>query len=596
MSKQNSPDPVGDALRVSYRRFAAIAIFSAAINVLYLSGSIYMLQVYDRVIPSHNVATLVGLSVILLLAYLVQGVLDALRSRMLVRVGNLFDVALQRPIHYAISVLPLRGARPETTNQPLRDLDQIRAFMSGMGPTAFLDMPFMPIFMVMLFVLHPWLGWLAVVGTVVLVGITMLAEIFTKAPVKASNAATGERQLLAESTRRNAEVIRALGMAERLGHTWSAVNERFLTQNTKASDVAGGYSSTAKVLRYILQSGMLGLGAYLVVLQQASGGVMIAASIMIGRALAPIDVALGSWKQFSSARNGLARMREILKTVGAPPVTPLNLPRPTRDIMVEGVGVFAPGTQRVLVRDISFGLRAGAGVAIIGPSGSGKSTLARALVGVWPLARGTIRLDGATFDQWSPGAMGHFVGYLPQDVELFDGTVAANIARFDDEASSDDIIAAARLAGAHDMILKLPDGYATRIGEGGAALSAGQRQRVGLARAAFGNPFLVILDEPNANLDHEGELALTGAIKSLREAGAVVVVVSHRPSALAALDLAIVLMDGQVKAFGPKDEILKAATQPPAAQPAAARGPGLRVINAATPASEKGRVLQEHDA
>ncbi|MGZ5871934.1 MAG: type I secretion system permease/ATPase [Bradyrhizobium sp.] len=532
-----------------------IAVFSGVINVLMLSGSLYMLQVYDRVIPSRNTATLLGLSIMVLFAYLVQGYFDALRARMLCRVATLFDAGLQQSIHTALATLPLRGVKPMLMQQPLRDLDQVRGFMSSMGPTAFLDMPWIPVFLVALFLFHPVIGGTALLGTGGIIAMTLLTERMSRGAARAAMASSAQRQVLADATQRNAEVIRALGMTDRFTARWSQANERYLRENIRATDVYANLGSGAKVLRYVLQSGMLGVGAYLVVADKASGGIMIASSIMMGRALAPVEIALSTWKQLVAARQGILRLRDICKATAAPAGPPVVLPRPCRELSVQGLAVAAPGTERLIVSDISFSLRAGMGLALLGASASGKTSLSKALVGIWPAQRGAVRLDGAALDQWRNEDLGRYVGYLPQDVALFDGTVAENICRFDDQATSDAILKAAQIAGVHDIILRLPEGYSTRIGDGGMSLSAGQRQRLGLARAVFGDPFLVVLDEPNANLDADGENALTRAIQILRHNNCIVIVISHRPSALSALNMAMVLYEGKAIAFGTCEEI-----------------------------------------
>jgi PrtD family type I secretion system ABC transporter len=583
-STLQSDDPVAAGLRDSARRMVGIAVFSGVINILMLSGSLYMLQVYDRVIPSRNTATLLGLSLMVLFAYLVQGYFDALRTRMLCRVGTLFDAGLQQSIHTALATLPLRGAKPMLMQQPLRDLDQVRSFMSSMGPTAFLDMPWIPIFLVALFLFHPAIGMTALLGTAAIIAMTLLTERMSRGAAKAAMDSSAQRQVLADATQRNAEVIRALGMTDRFTARWSQANERYLRENIRATDVYANLGSGAKVLRYVLQSGMLGLGAYLVVADRASGGIMIASSIMMGRALAPVEIALGTWKQLVAARQGITRLRDICKATAAPPAPPVVLPRPCRELSVQELAVTAPGASKPIVSNISFALKAGMGLALLGASASGKTTLSKALVGIWPPQHGVVRLDGAALDQWGNEDLGRYIGYLPQDVALFDGTVAENICRFDENAGSDAILKAAQIAGVHDIILRMPEGYSTRIGEGGMSLSAGQRQRVGLARAVFGDPFLIVLDEPNANLDADGENALTRAIQILRLQGCIVIVISHRPSALAALNMALVLYDGKAIAFGPCEEIFArvrnatgqaaAAKEPVAArQPAPARPP-----------------------
>ena len=555
MSAAAPDDLVGVELRASARRLGAVAIFSGVINLLMLSGSLYMLQVYDRVLPSRNVATLAGLSAMVLIAYLFQAYFEAARSRMLSRIGTLFDVGLQKRIYLALATLPLRGAKPLIAQQPLRDLDQIRTFMSGIGPTAFLDMPWIPFFLIALFVFHPAIGFAAMLGAATIVGLTVAAERRARAAAKFSMDCSAQRQVFADSTRQNAEAIRALGMTGRLTERWLEANDRFLRQNFLAADVYANIGAIAKVVRYALQSAILGIGAYLVIIEQASGGIMIASSIMMGRALAPIEIALSNWRQLVAARQGMDRLREILATVAPPAAAAVDLSRPRHSLSVENITVAIPGSDRVVLSNVSFQLTAGMGLALLGPSAAGKSSLARALLGIWPAGEGVVRLDGAALDNWAPDDLGRHIGYLPQDVALFDGTVAENIARFDTDATSDAVLGAAQLSGAHEMILSLPDGYATRIGERGSSLSAGQRQRIGLARALYGDPFLVVLDEPNANLDRDGEAALIAAIQALRRSMRIVVMVSHRPEALAALNMAAVLRQGRMVAFGPRDEL-----------------------------------------
>jgi ATP-binding cassette subfamily C protein PrsD len=554
-SDPNREDPVTAAIRSSKRSLLRVALFSGVVNLLTLSGSLYMLQVYDRVIPSRNIATLLGLSAIVLFAYLLQGYFDALRSRMLARIAALFDAELQRPIYIALADLPLKGARPFIAQQPLRDIDQLRAFLSGMGPTAFLDMPWMPIFVVALYIFHPAIGIAASLGAAAIIAVTVATERQSQAPARAAMEMSAHRQVFAEATRQNADVIRALGMTDRLALRWLNANERFLDVNIRSTDAQANLGSSAKVLRYILQSALLGIGAYLVVIEQVSGGIMIASWIMMGRALAPIEVVLGTWKQLVAARQSIRRLREIVNVTAEPKRPPVALPRPSGRLAVRDLTILAPGTERAIVSSVSFSLQAGMGLAILGPSASGKSSLARALVGIWPAAGGEVRLDGATLEQWHRDDLGPHLGYLPQNVALFDGTIAENIARFDPAASSDAIVEAADVAGAHEMTLGLPNGYATRIGEGGASLSSGQRQRIGLARAVYGNPFLVVLDEPDANLDAEGERALCQTIARLCAAGSIPVVVSHRTAALAQLNMALLLYNGRTVAFGAREQV-----------------------------------------
>jgi ATP-binding cassette, subfamily C, bacterial PrsD len=563
-------DPVATGLRASATRIGGIAVFSGVINILALSGSLYMLQVYDRVIPSRNLATLAGLSLMVLMAYLMQGYFDALRARMLTRVATMFDAGLQEAIHLALATLPLRGVKAVQMQQPLRDLDTVRTFMGSMGPTAFLDMPWIPLSITGLYLFHPLVGTTAVIGICAIVSMTLITERLSRGAAKSAMDSNAQRQVLADSTRQNAEVIRALGMTDRLTARWSQANERYLRQNIGSADVYANLGAGAKMLRMMLQSAMLGIGAFLVVTDKGSGGIMIASSILMGRALAPVEVALGSWKQLSAARQGINRLRDTLKETAKPAVAQVVLPRPCRELLVQDLSVTAPNMKKPIVSNVSFSLTAGMGLALLGASASGKTSLSKALVGIWPAHQGVVRLDGAAIDQWTNADLGRYLGYLPQDVALFDGTVAENISRFDDQTSSDAILRAAKIAGVHDLILRLPQGYSTKIGQGGMSLSAGQRQRIGLARALFGDPFLVVLDEPNANLDAEGENALNMAIQFLRHNKSIVVVISHRPSALSALNMAMVLYEGKSIAFGPREQIF-ARVQANAAAGAAAK-------------------------
>jgi PrtD family type I secretion system ABC transporter len=555
-------DPVTVQLRASRRRLAGVAVFSGVVNMLTLTGSIYMLQVYDRVIPSRDTATLLGLSAIVVVAYLLQGYFDALRSRMLARIGALFDADLQPHIYHTLVSLPLRGTKPILVQQPLRDLDQVRAFLSGAGPTAFLDMPWTPLFLIVLFLFHPVIGTIATCGAGAIVALTLLTEYQSRNTAKVSTEGNAQRQVFADALRQNADVIRALGMSARLAARWSRASEHYIHHNTRLADVHANLGAAAKILRFILQSGVLGAAAYLVLVEQASGGIMIASAIVMGRALAPIEVALANWKQFVAARDGIGRLRAILKVTEMPAAPNVILPRPGRNLTVEDLSVVVPGTQKCVISNLSFDLEAGSGLALLGASAAGKSSLAKALVGVWPAAAGAVRLDGAPIDRWGSDDLGQYIGYLPQEVALFDGTVATNIARFDETATSEAILEAARVSGAHEMILRLPDGYDTRIGERGTSLSAGQRQRIGLARAVFGCPFLVVLDEPNANLDGAGENALVSAIETLRSKQSIVIVISHRPNALAALNMTMIIRDGVSIAFGPREKVFARVALP----------------------------------
>jgi ATP-binding cassette subfamily C protein len=542
--------------------FAGIGLFTAMINLLMLTGSFFMLEVYDRVLPSRSVPTLIGLAVLATMLYGFQGVLELIRTRVLGRIGRVLDEAVALRVYSAIVALPLKARGGGDGLQPLRDLEGVRGFLAGGGPGALFDLPWMPLYLAICFAFHTWIGLAALAGASALVVITLLTEALTRPAVRAAAGFALARNGQAEAARRNAEVLRAMGMAGRMAGRWSEANARYLGAQQRASDVGGGLGAVSRVLRLILQSAVLGIGAYLVIHQQSSAGVIIASSILTSRAMAPVELAIANWKGFVAARQGWQRLTRLL-ALDPEAEAPLALPAPHGRLEVQGLSVAPPGTQRLAVQDFSFALEPGQAVGVIGPSGSGKSTLARALVGVWAPARGRVRLDGAALEQWSPERLGTHLGYLPQDVELFDGTVAENIGRFAADPDPAAIVAAARAAGVHGLILNLPEGYDTRMGEGGTELSAGQRQRVALARALFGDPFLVVLDEPNSNLDAEGEEALTQAIRWVRARGGIVVVVAHRPSALAAVDQVLVMADGRAQAFGPRDEVLSRALRAP---------------------------------
>jgi ATP-binding cassette subfamily C protein len=551
--------------------FLGVALLSGLNTLLYLSGSIFMMEVYDRVLPSRSIPTLVGLCVIIVVLYLFQGLFDALRGRIMARVGAALDEDLSQQIFQSQLKAPLTGKVEGDGQQPLRDLDQLRAFLAGGGPSALFDLPWMPLYLFVCFAFHPWLGAAALGGALALVVITLLTELLTREASKAAVTAALARNGIAEGARRNAEAVQAMGMAKRVGVRWGEANARYLAHQQKTSDVAGGFGAMSKVLRMLLQSAVLALGAYLVIDGQATGGIMIASSILTSRAMAPVELAIGNWKGFVSARQGWRRLRTLLEA-NARAEDPLKLPAPKSVLSIENAGAGAPGGQRFTVQDVAFELKSGSGLGVIGPSASGKSSLARMIVGVWPTWRGKVRLDGAAIEQWLPEDLGRHIGYLPQDVELFAGTVAQNIARFEPEPKPEAVIEAARAANVHEMILQLPDGYETQVGEAGAALSGGQRQRIALARAIYGHPFLVVLDEPNSNLDNEGEQALTAAIMSIRGRGGIVVVIAHRPSALAGVDQVLVMDEGRMQSFGPKDEVLSKVLRPvPAPQAAEQR-------------------------
>lgn len=541
---------------------AGIAFFSAIINVLMLTGALFMLEVYDRVLPSRSIPTLVALGGLVVALYLMQALLDLVRGRLFIRIAGAIDEEIAPRAHVAGLRLTLAGRHREGL-EAMRDLDQIRRFLAGGGPGALFDLPWIPFYLAVCFAFHFWIGATATIGAGILVMLTVLAERRTKRPMQQAAEAASQRNTLIEAVRRNAETIAALGMGERFSSRFAQINSEHLDRQQAASDTASGLGAISKSLRMMLQSAVLGVGAWLVIRQEATAGIIIASSILSARALAPVDVALANWKNFQQARQGWSRIATMLSLAPALP-TPLPLAAPRQRLDVEGISVLPPRSSRPSVEGVTFQLSGGSALGIIGPSGSGKSSLVRALVGVWPVERGTIRLDGAALGQWNGEALGRHIGYLPQEVTLMEGSVAENIARFDPEASPEAIVNAARSAGVHDMILRLPDGYDTPVGQAGSHLSAGQRQRVALARALYGEPFLLVLDEPNSNLDQEGETALTEAILDVRRRGGIAVVVAHRPSALAAVDQVLVLAEGRVQSFGARDEVLSRVLKPAA--------------------------------
>ncbi len=548
-------NPVTRALASTRADWVHVAIFSGVVNVLMLTGSIYMIQVYDRVLSSRSVPTLVALTLIVLAAFSLQGILDTFRLRLLSRIGARVDEQLSPLAARAAIVLPLRGVKPGEAMQPIRDLDALRGFLASLGPTALLDMPFMILFLAACYILHPWLFWVALCGGIVIVALTLVTERHSLEPSRALVRSGTERGLMAEAGRRNAEAIRALGMSQAFSDRFRQSHTRHIADNLALTDAASGIGALAKVIRLMLQSGVLGLGAYLVLRGELSPGSMLAASVLTSRALAPIELAVAHWRGFVAARQGYARLKATLPLMVTQDRT-LELPKPRKALKVTDLMLAAPGTQRLIVQGVSFELKAGQALGLIGPSGSGKSTLARGLVGIWPAARGAVMLDGARLDQWDEGQLGRYLGYLPQDVDLFDGTIADNIARFDPAVTSEAVLAAARAAGAHELIVSFPEGYDTMIGEAGAALSGGQRQRIALARALYGDPFLVVLDEPNASLDQEGDEALTRAVQGVKDRGGICVVITHRQSGLAAVDLIGAMAGGKLQGFGKKEEIL----------------------------------------
>lgn len=528
---------------------------SCFVNILALTGSFFMLQVYDRVIPGRSLPTLVGLGIITLTLFAFLGLLELLRSLVLARLGQSVDERFGPIVFRSFATAPSRRSVEENGLQPMRDIDTVRGFLSGPGPTALFDLPWMPFYLGLCFLFHVWIGVVALAGALVLVGLTIIAEIRTRAPTRAAAGIALERTALAEATRRNAETVASMGFSRRLEERWSAINLRYRQTQFRTTSITVSLSTLSRVVRLVLQSGVLAVGAVLVIRQEATGGIMIASSILISRALAPVELAIGQWRGFAAARQSWSRLVRLSEAdrVGDPDV---RLPAPTKGLKVENLHLSAPGATVPLLRGVSFEAKAGEAIGIVGPSASGKSSLARGLVGIWAARVGAVRLDDASLSQWEPEALGAHIGYLPQEIGLFEGTIAENIARFDPSASSDAVISAAKAAGIYEMIVRMPAGFDTEIGDEGATLSAGQRQRLALARALYGDPFLVVLDEPNANLDAEGDAALTRAIAGVRERGGVAIVIAHRPSALAGVDKVMVLADGQMRGFGPKEEVL----------------------------------------
>jgi PrtD family type I secretion system ABC transporter len=543
-------------------------VVSGVVNVLALTGSFYMLQVYDRVLTSRSVPTLVALSLLAIILFLFQGGLEVVRGQVLVRLASRLDRALTPLAHGAVMRLrAIAGAQGNAT-QPMRDVDAIRTFLSGQGPTAILDMPWMPLYVAFAFLLHPVLGLMTVAGALVLITVTVLTERLSRAPAETAAQVSRQRWAIAEASDRNAEALAAMGFAHRFTGRLERVNGEHIAANERLSDVTGGFSAASRIFRLMLQSALLGMGAFLTLKGEMTAGAIIACSIAASRALAPIEVAIGNWRALVAARKARDRLDQVLGRLKGREA-PLALPAPAKALRVENVAVAVPGTQTVTLSNVSFELSAGTVLAVIGPSAAGKSTLARAVTGVWPVARGAVRLDGAALSSWAPEALGGHIGYLPQDVQLFDGSITENISRFEETPDSQKVIAASVAADVHEMILRLPNGYETRIGEGGSVLSAGQRQRIGLARALYRDPFLLVLDEPNSNLDADGEKALIGAMGKVKGRGGIVVVIAHRPTVLAAADKVAVIGGGQLTAIGPRDEVLRKVLRQPPSIPAA---------------------------
>ena len=535
--------------------FWTVGGFSGAINLLYLAPSIYMMQVYDRVLNSHNETTLVMLSLIVLGAYAVMAWIEQIRSQVLVRLGNQVDDILSPRVFTASFERNLRG-RTGAAGAAMNDLSQVRQFVTGNGLFAFFDMPWVPIYIAVVYFFHPILGGFVLFGAVVSFVLAWLNERLTKEGLAEANRAAVGGSGFATSNLRNAEVIEAMGMLPALRSRWKAMQDKLLQKQSEASDRAGVISAAIKFWRLTMQSAVLGIGALLVLENLASPGVMIAASILAGRALAPVDLAVASWKQFSSARTSYERLSQLLEDFPAR-IPGMSLPKPKGLLTVENAIATPPGAQSPVIKGVNFGVRPGEVLVVVGPSASGKSTLARLMVGVWPAQAGKVRLDGADIFLWNKEELGPWIGYLPQDIELFDGTIAENIARFGD-IDSQKVIAAATKAGMHEMILRFPKGYDTAIGDSGSALSGGQRQRIALARALYGDPALLVLDEPNSNLDDAGEHALVRAVQQAKSEGRSVVLITHRTSIVGIADSLMVLREGMVHMHGPRQQVLQA--------------------------------------
>lgn len=555
------PDEIRTVIRGYRKAFVAVALLSAVLNILVLGGSIYMMMVYDSVLPSHSLPTLFGLLILLIGVYTFQGMFENYRSSILGDIGASLDQALSRRVQRAMGDVALRGGQPAGDGlSPMRDLENVRNWLAGPGPSTLIDLPWILFFVAILMFIHFWTGLTALIGGVLLVGLTVITNRLVKGPTERASAIASQRNGLAEVGVRHVEMLSALGMRGRVLDRWQHVNAYYLSAQRHVAESISVLSATSRIGRMLLQSLILTVGVILVIEGKASAGTIFASSILAGRALAPVDQAIANWRVFASARIGWQRLGELLSNIAPEARVQTILPRPTTALQVNQLFVAPPGTQQLTVQGVDFTLSAGDGLAIIGPSAAGKSSLARALLGIWRPVRGSVRLDGASLDQYPEDMLGQYLGYLPQTVELLDGSVAENIARFDPDVTSDDVIHAAKLAGVHEMIVGLPQGYETQVGVGGRNFSGGQQQRIGLARALYKDPFLVVLDEPNSNLDAQGDAALESAVASVRSRGGIVIVIAHRPSVLGQVNLVLVLRSGRVEMMGPREEILHRLT------------------------------------
>lgn len=544
-----------------------VAVFSAAVNLLMLTGPLFMLQVYDRVLSSRSTATLLALFGLVVFLYSLMGFLDHVRGRVLARVGAGFQAALDRRVFDAVlrqAENADQRARPATG---LRDLSSIQSLLASPALTALIDLPWAPAFLALLFIFHPMMGWFALAGGTVLFVLAFASQRTSNTAMADARQHAARADSRTADMRKSIETIQGLGMKEPLTNDWSEVRTNALRSRILAADKRGRLAATTKAFRLLLQSGILALGAWLVLRGELTAGAMIAGSILLGRALAPVEQTVAQWGAFQAAAQGWRSLRNILSTTPPRPL-PMRLPAPQSRMEVKGLAVAPAGVTKPLLMGVSFDVQPGEAVAVIGPSAAGKSTLAKALTGVWPTRAGEIRLGGAELHQYAPDRLGRLLGYLPQDVVLFPGTVAQNVARFDPDADPDDVVKAAQAAGAHDLILSLPNGYDTMITDAGSLLSGGQRQRVGLARALFGDPAVLILDEPNSSLDDSGVRSLNQAITDAKAAGRAVLIISHRPSALAQCERVLLIDKGKMRAFGPRQEIMdKFVRKSPAAVP-----------------------------
>lgn len=553
MAKQQEATDLQRALKACKGSFVSVGFFSMFVNLLMLVPPMYMLQVYDRVLSTQSEDTLLMLTLLVIFLFAIMGGLELVRSRILVRVGNRLDTMINERLYSAMFRRSL-VAQGGQSAQPLSDLTSLRQFLTGNSLFAFFDAPWVPIYIGVMFLFHPWLGIFAICAGLILVGLAIANEKSTQKLLSEANSEHIQAQNLANSNLRNAEVLHAMGMLPGIMGRWSKRHHEFLAKQSQASDRAGALTNTSKVFRMMAQSLILGLAALLVLKGELTGGMVIAGSILMGRALAPIDQMIGGWKGFVSARGAYHRLNELLNQI-PDEQRRMTLPAPEGYISVENVAAAPPGSRMATIRGINFTVDKGEHVGIIGPSAAGKSTLARVLLGIWPSQVGDVRLDGGDITQYNRDELGPHIGYLPQDIELFDGTISENIARFGD-VDPQKVVAAAKKSGVHEMILELPNGYDTVISAGSGALSGGQRQRVGLARALYGNPVYMVLDEPNANLDDAGERALAESIAQVKAEGTTLFVISHRQSVLKHMDRLLVMKDGQVSMFGPRDQVL----------------------------------------